>query len=347
MSIKPYCYMGIDKIKSMQSFSVKMNHNYRLEDVPNADPNREHLNEELIKLEHKTYEEAFREKLFRNNHTPRKNAVLGFEVVTAYNSRTAGEDFDLDKWKELNVKWLQDTFGKDNVVSAILHRDEGNGESGHIHAVVIPMHEGKLNAKHYLGGPKELSELQTEYAKAIEETGLIRGIERSVASHESVRRFYTELEREIAKELPPVEKKETAEEYRERANEVFLNANLHHLDEIKQMEREIIEAASKSYRTTVDNIISDYSRLSEIEKREEEIKRAEEKIQEQKRELAKINEKDSETMRKVLNMNLIIEGLKNYPDQEYSHEVGAGINKIIQWQQYEKERANEEKEIEK
>lgn len=28
----------------------------------------------------------------------------------------------LDEWCRDNIEWLQDTFGKDNVVSAVLHR---------------------------------------------------------------------------------------------------------------------------------------------------------------------------------------------------------------------------------
>ena len=343
MSIKPYCYMGIDKIKSMQGFSAKMNHNYRLEDVRNADPDRTHLNEEIIKLEYESYVEAFRTKMFENNHEPRKNAVLGFEVVMAYNARTVGENFDLEKWKELNAQWLCDTFGKDNVVSAVLLRDEGDGKSGHIHAVVIPMYENKLNAKHYIGGPKELSKMQTDYAKAMSETGLIRGLERSVASHESVRRFYSELEREMVKELPQIEKRETAEEYRERANDVNLNANIHHLDEIKEMERQIVEAVSKSRKTAIDTTLSEVSRIAEIEEKEERLKEEEKWLEKQKEVFEKLSKDDSETISKVLNMDLIIEGLKNFPDQEFSHEIGAGINKIIQWQQ--NERINEKEEI--
>lgn len=43
-----YSFMSTDKIKSLASFTRKMNHNYRLNNVPNADPNKRDLNQNLI-----------------------------------------------------------------------------------------------------------------------------------------------------------------------------------------------------------------------------------------------------------------------------------------------------------
>lgn len=46
----------------------------------------------------------------------------------------------LDEWCDDNIKWLQDTFGKENVVSAVLHMDE---KTPHIHATVVPIVTGE------------------------------------------------------------------------------------------------------------------------------------------------------------------------------------------------------------
>lgn len=46
----------------------------------------------------------------------------------------------LDEWCYGNLKWLQDTFGKDNVVSAVLHMNE---KTPHIHATVVPIVSGE------------------------------------------------------------------------------------------------------------------------------------------------------------------------------------------------------------
>nr|WP_018572199.1 plasmid recombination protein [Prevotella micans] len=42
----------------------------------------------------------------------------------------------LDDWCEQSVKWMQDTFGIENLVSAVLHIDE---QTTHIHATVVPI----------------------------------------------------------------------------------------------------------------------------------------------------------------------------------------------------------------
>lgn len=53
-------------------------------------------------------------------------------------------------------KFLAAEFGAENVVSLELHMDES---SAHFHAVVTPIKDGKLNAKHWMDGPARLSKL--------------------------------------------------------------------------------------------------------------------------------------------------------------------------------------------
>jgi hypothetical protein len=188
--------MSTEKIKSMGVFTRKYEHNYRTGNVPNADKNRKHLNEEIIKLpEGKTYVDCFRDKMIKLGHKPRSNAVLGVEIVMTYNARTVDEDFDIEKWKEANIKWLKEQFPEEGILSVVMHRDEGidNGRSAHLHATVLPIYEGKLNCKHFLSGKKCMVELQDSYGKAMEPLGLERGMRGSSAKHEDIRRFYDSL----------------------------------------------------------------------------------------------------------------------------------------------------------
>lgn len=46
----------------------------------------------------------------------------------------------LDEWCDDNLQWLYHTFGKENIVSAVLHMDE---HSPHIHATVVPIVTGE------------------------------------------------------------------------------------------------------------------------------------------------------------------------------------------------------------
>ena len=46
------------------------------------------------------------------------------------------EEGRLDKWIEANLRWLYVTFGKENLVSCVLHMDE---KTPHLHATIVPI----------------------------------------------------------------------------------------------------------------------------------------------------------------------------------------------------------------
>ena len=50
------------------------------------------------------------------------------------------EEGRLPEWCADNLAWLRETFGTENVVSAVVHRDES---TPHIHAAVVPIVTGE------------------------------------------------------------------------------------------------------------------------------------------------------------------------------------------------------------
>jgi len=119
----------------------------------------------------------------------------------------------LDDWCRDNIEWLQDAFGKENVVSAVLHMDE---KTPHIHATVVPIVQGERRKakqeenngkKKYRKKPKDtvrlcaddvmtrenLERFQDTYAKKMQKYGLERGIKGSDARHISTPQYYREL----------------------------------------------------------------------------------------------------------------------------------------------------------
>lgn len=119
---------------------------------------------------------------------------------------------------EVNLKWLNETFGKENVVSCVLHMDE---RTPHLHTTIVPIvnterqrrereGEKKYNTK---SGPRlsaddvlkraKLREYQNTYAAAMSEFGLKRGIVGSTARHVATSTHYKQqiqqLEENIAK----------------------------------------------------------------------------------------------------------------------------------------------------
>lgn len=335
-----YCFMSSEKIKSLGAFTRKYEHNYRTGHVPNADVNRKHLNEEIIKLpEGKTYVDAFRKKMAELGHTPRANAVLGVEFVMTYNSREVDEEFDIEAWKEANIKWLKEQFPPDCILSVVMHRDEGpdNGRSAHLHAIVLPVHERKLNCKHYLSGRKKMIDLQDSYGKAMEPLGLERGLRGSSAKHEDIRRFYDTLNKAVSEKVPEPREDESMDDYYERINQYLSDTNLKNLEKIKKLEREVTELKTKLKMAPYEARVEAREDNAKAKKAREEAEREKAKIAMQSKEWDEKMKELRDAEARLRNFNALMNGLKNHPDREFVDGLGEDIRNLIEWEEeYEK-----------
>jgi len=87
--------------------------------------------------------------------------------------------------------WLRERFGGENVAAAVFHKDE---LTPHIQAVVVPITEaGRLSATYYVDGAEKLHEMQTSYAHSVEDLGLVRGVQGSMATHQTVQDYYAKI----------------------------------------------------------------------------------------------------------------------------------------------------------
>lgn len=185
----------------------------------NADANRTHLNRELVRfpdgVENRT--QAIQHRL-DNAGLARKignNQVRAIRVLLTGThedmERITSED-RLDEWCSDNLKYLADTFGRENIVSAVLHMDE---QTPHIHATLVPIVKGERKRKkkeeqvkkRYRKKPTDTARLcaneimtrtklksyQDTYAQAMSGYGLQRGIDGSEAKHISTRQYYRDL----------------------------------------------------------------------------------------------------------------------------------------------------------
>lgn len=242
------CVLGIKKLKTPQRLEKAFRHNYRKVEVPNADPEKKHLNEELVALAAKSYYAAYLDIIKGFERQPRKDAVKAIDVLLTYGKGDV--TFDEDSWKRENIRWLWDTFGFENVISAVLHKDE---TTPHIHAIVVPVASGRLNASHFLGGKNAMSDLQTSYASYMAQFGLERGLRNSRARHVDIKRFYAVLNAELAKELPHPEIGESAAAYRDRANEFYVDACLKYMGEKNIAKRDIDALSTKLASALAEN----------------------------------------------------------------------------------------------
>ena len=317
-----YCFMSIEKIKDKGTMTRKYEHNYRTCYVPNADQDAIDQNEELVTLNGKTYKQVFNEKMNKlSEYNPkiRKNAVLGLEIITTF-SREDRDNIDIEKWKKDQVDWLRETFNAnnkygDNVISVVFHGDEAGNV--HCHSVVIPIDDkGKLNASYYLNGRKKMIQLQDSYGKKMNENhNLKRGLKQSSAKHKDIKYFYTALNQAYAEELPPVGKKgsrkETADEYRDRANEEYKILQSHLLNEKNKAERLRDEIKTINMNEKID-----------FYKEVEEFKKLNDIIDDENIDFKTL-------VAKANTMDKLNEGIKIYPNQQEALDTFSSIQKII------------------
>lgn len=184
-----YAILRTAKLKSMGEIGGSLAHNYRTRDTPNADPECSHLNEHHGGDTPEQVMQAIRDRLPEKR---RSDAVLCVEyLITAspeHFAKSDGSAYFADA-----VVWLKQRHGAGNVVATTVHRDE---TSPHLVAYVVPIDpDGKLNAKHFLGGKAKLAAMQTDFAERVGQVhGLDRGIERSKAKHQTIQRYYAALE---------------------------------------------------------------------------------------------------------------------------------------------------------
>ena len=213
----------------------------------NADPTRTHLNRKLV-----AYPDGIKDRsaaIQRRLEETGLTRKIGNNQVRAIRITVSGthEDMErieregrLDEWCADNMKYFTDTFGKENIVAAHLHRDE---ETPHIHVTLVPIVKGERKRrkreeqtkKRYRKKPTDtvrlcaddimtrlkLKSYQDTYAEAMAKYGLQRGIDGSKARHKSTQQYYRDIQKlsdDLKAEVVDLQQqKETAREELRRA----------------------------------------------------------------------------------------------------------------------------------
>jgi hypothetical protein len=207
----PQAIIRVAKIKTAGAARGKTAHNYRLMETPNADPDRtKALNQEYVNTDRADYwtlaEQRITEVVTRK---VRDDQVRAMEVVLTASPDWfkrgpdgQAEDMRESQWVTDNLHFLKEKFGEKNVVSFTLHQDE---KTPHVHAVVIPITAKNRLSADTLFNPTTLSQLQTDYAAAMAEHGLERGVEGSRRQHQDMKQVYGQQVATAAELAPLVE----------------------------------------------------------------------------------------------------------------------------------------------
>ncbi|HAS6601733.1 MobV family relaxase [Vibrio parahaemolyticus] len=167
--------------------------------TPNADPCRTHLNRTFIGSTNLAAD--VKERLRVLAKPPRKNAVLAMDGMLTL-SPELFRSGDLDAQKQTlkrfalaAKRWLLEKFG-DNVVNAVLHRDE---TSPHIHFTVVPI-ERSVSGQYTLNARKlfnkdTLHDFQCDYFETMQNhfPSLEPPKYKQKTSHTTLKAFYAGL----------------------------------------------------------------------------------------------------------------------------------------------------------
>ena len=211
-----YCVLHLEKAKGADSgMSAHIEHTI----VPkNIDPTRTHLNRELVKfpdgVDNRTAAIRHRLNTAGLKRKIGKNQVQAIRIVlsgTHEDMARMENEGRLSEWCDDSVAWLRETYGADNLVSAVLHMDE---ETPHIHATVVPIVQGERRKQKKEENTKrryrtkapaprlcadevmsraDLIRYQDIYAGHMTKYGLKRGVRGSVAKHLSTHEYYCSL----------------------------------------------------------------------------------------------------------------------------------------------------------
>ena len=213
-----YAVLHLEKAKGTDSRMSA--HIERTVHPKNADRTRTHLNRELVQfpegVRNRTQAIAHRVETAGIRRKVGTNQVRAIRVLLTGSNRDMKQieaDGRLDDWCNDSLQWLRETYGEQNLVSAVLHMDE---KTPHIHATIVPIVTGERRKakqdeqngkkKYRKKSPQDvrlcaddvmarhkLKHYQDTYAQAMNKYGLQRGVDGSLAKHIPTSQYYKEL----------------------------------------------------------------------------------------------------------------------------------------------------------
>lgn len=250
-----FAILRTEKLKTMGEIGGSLAHTFRTRETANADPLRKKQNENSLDSP-----DAVKDAI--NARLPeklRKNGVLCVEHLITASPDWNGWGTDQEKqFFEQSKKWLEDKYGKQNVVDTSIHRDE---TTPHLVAYVVPLdpNTGRLNARKWLGGRAVLSQMQTDFANHVKNLGLERGIEGSKAEHTTIKDYYAKVNQPTPKvkgvDRPKAKVFETTTQYGERVIKDVLEQIKPQWESMAELTKEVKTArkdASEARKTLLE-----------------------------------------------------------------------------------------------
>lgn len=316
-----YAVLHLEKAKGTDSRMSA--HIERTVHPKNADRTRTHLNRELVQfpegVRNRTQAIAHRIETAGIRRKVSANQVKAIRILLTGSNKDMKQmeaEGRIEDWCNDSLKWIRETYGEQNLVSAVLHMDE---KTPHIHATVIPIVTGERRKagqeeqngkkKYRKKNPQDvrlcaddvmarhrLKHYQDTYAQAMNKYGLQRGVDGSLAKHISTMQYYKQL----------VEQQDSLQENIEN----LLGLEEEAMKKLKQVKGEINVqkmkgAAVNATTAIVDGVSSLFggSKVKRLEAENENLKRnivnLQKQVQAEQREQTKMENRHSSEINRV------------------------------------------------
>lgn len=316
-----YAVLHLEKAKGTDSRMSA--HIERTVHPKNADRTRTHLNRELVQfpegVRNRTQAIAHRIETAGIRRKVSANQVKAIRILLTGSNKDMKQmeaEGRIEDWCNDSLKWIRETYGEQNLVSAVLHMDE---KTPHIHATVIPIVTGERRKagqeeqngkkKYRKKNPQDvrlcaddvmarhrLKHYQDTYAQAMNKYGLQRGVDGSLARHISTMQYYKQL----------VEQQDSLQENIEN----LLGLEEEAMKKLKQVKGEInvqkMKGAAVNATTAIADGVSSLfggSKVKRLEAENENLKRnivnLQKQVQTEQREQTKMENRHSSEINRV------------------------------------------------
>ena len=316
-----YAVLHLEKAKGTDSRMSA--HIERTVHPKNADRTRTHLNRELVQfpegVRNRTQAIAHRIETAGIRRKVSANQVKAIRILLTGSNKDMKQmeaEGRIEDWCNDSLKWIRETYGEQNLVSAVLHMDE---KTPHIHATVIPIVTGERRKagqeeqngkkKYRKKNPQDvrlcaddvmarhrLKHYQDTYAQAMNKYGLQRGVDGSLARHISTMQYYKQL----------VEQQDSLQENIEN----LLGLEEEAMKKLKQVKGEInvqkMKGAAVNATTAIADGVSSLfggSKVKRLEEENENLKRnivnLQKQVQAEQREQTKMENRHSSEINRV------------------------------------------------
>lgn len=316
-----YAVLHLEKAKGTDSRMSA--HIERTVHPKNTDRTRTHLNRELVQfpegVRNRTQAIAHRIETAGIRRKVSANQVKAIRILLTGSNKDMKQmeaEGRIEDWCNDSLKWIRETYGEQNLVSAVLHMDE---KTPHIHATVIPIVTGERRKagqeeqngkkKYRKKNPQDvrlcaddvmarhrLKHYQDTYAQAMNKYGLQRGVDGSLAKHISTMQYYKQL----------VEQQDSLQENIEN----LLGLEEEAMKKLKQVKGEInvqkMKGAAVNATTAIADGVSSLfggSKVKRLEEENENLKRnivnLQKQVQAEQREQTKMENRHSSEINRV------------------------------------------------